>query len=1736
MPDTDDYSFAFQHWDHDLTNIEENLVVRAVYTITYKNASPSFDRTALMAMIRGMHGEEVLTDEEVNGEINQIMSVLGIYSEEHLFNLLAFVMPKIGELQTIDTPEAFNAWVIALTSDPNFDDEFIIDTLMHAIQVMLTNNVLYFDLTYLYDNIADYQGQIDNNIMLMGQIDTNAVNYCTVHTGENSGVCLTYYDKLKYGLSFKTAYEQAYNMYFWEGDHDSFKYDQLINIMEQYYYYTYVLVDPISAAMYMSDFSDYLDSLSPEEQADYAALIQLYNDWQLYQFEDQAEARSALDGIYDDGMQPVANHVETFFYDYQYLFFQNKNLYGNISNTEWDIQQQQNQHRTMSIFLGYLNTTEGYAKIRELLSDIYYTAKGLLTDVDPEIFALVHQIIGMSNSLSEGEKLDLSFLATPEKISIMIPKLAGLVTYIYDAFDPTTGTISLDNIISLGEDILTLAINNQEDLDATQKAAILAVMLPKVTEYANMALQTLGNLSTFLNSFDETKIQDTLDAVNYLMSLMPKDESDSSDPYVTMVSAPINYIGLVWAVANIIDVTLGDDSLDVDQLFGNIMDVYFDIRYKFQPDEDTKTDVKAAILANNARLIELAGIIASYDPLTIGVDGVAAIDEFMARAQAFVGVFQYGPEAILEPIVFGYEHEDFVNLVYMIGDYGMTEAEAEQMIVDIMAIMGQTDEETAYNILQALMMHVMNFRYVQTFTDLKTWYNGFYNLGYTRDEVANILIEVVKYKLGKDVAEGGYYDEEEAYYNNQIDMYEGMLIDYQGNINDVDAVVSGYLSSLDQTLIDNYMAYWAIAKEKEFRGIDMEYLENQYYYSDNNEFDYWTYQNLLSDFNDLFASYSQTVYDDWFASLDSHTQEVYGELFAGWNEYVLWYIGTFEPADDAMDFTLYDATGINSDYESFINQVRSYYYDMKNVENWISGYQNDLDRLAVDRTRSEMFLAYLNVPEKAALLQGTMLVASDEVDNLLETANETTFNMFFQILRQKLVGGLKIMVEPALPPESGMPGIDLSPEAVTGYVHDFAALLGALFQTIDETEMDNIKTLLHDVALIQFTAEGVVDPELTAMLDVIDLAADRYLTRIPEVTANLASVLAGLTIDDVTRVMGVVNMLPGQEISIVQGVFGVSILIDVFVYDDTPEIPGDTLDITMLIPYGLQLYYDVTTMFATDPTVVDPIASVFISHAEDLVAQAHTIAGFDPTSLSSADLDAIFALYKYVMWIGQYIQDPSTLVYPVPEDITFTYEHQDFVNLIIQMYGDYLSPEEIEAEIQTIMDVFETTDELTAFYSLMQLGSMFWALNNLNSFNDFLNFYNQIAVTTFTNTELASYMVNILKLQLDRWTADSWDYQYLTIDGPGYIQEYEDDITYYEGEMAAVDDEFTYEVGLLALNPTYAAAAPIATEMYGLAKQAEIAFYGWSNAESQAYGMEDFYFDYMTYHQLVLYKIGGAYYGDEFTGPDPVAYDNLFYSLSLKEQEVYGAIVLWAEQYWNAEVAYMAKWEELNPYGAINSYTEDFGNYIQNLRFQWSDAYWGKADNERWLQEENAYMAGIADRIKIKLTMQLFLSDPENVTLFKQVLASMMDTLDTTLAGLTEEQIANLDEIFWKGPLSDVMTTPEEAVMRVQALMLIFGPIFSDATVVDSPLNTLLQKLTYCYAQVSPIPTEGMTVEEYQAYVETTLMNFISQMYLVDGFDLMSPLTPSQIEEINLLGDYIQDFKTLLPHQESYIS
>ncbi|HOP57211.1 MAG TPA: hypothetical protein PLP02_03045 [Bacillota bacterium] len=1263
------YSYVFSGWDHALTNVNEDTTIRAQFVATYLFTTGTFNHADLLTLIRNLTDDTASSDAEIEAKIAMIMTMIGISSEEHLYDLLSEVPDLMTSFQAITSSSEFATWYAQLKA-AGFNKELITDTAINLIRNGVGMWIENYDPEDFADEILGYQNQISVNEAAITDIQTAVNLYCTLYTSDPAN-CQLLFSYILDDFYNYINYDNMYYSYFYSVDWEySDEYYNLQNYMDSYIYFSYQEGMETEAANALSEYNNYYSSLTEYQQNAFDPIIDAFSTYSEHYWAYTTPLTNDLSGLTDTQYgENVVQYLYSQEQSIENLYWTNHSLYQDIANVQDEMVRMEEQFMMFQTLQQYLQTQDGLDNLKILVIAFYDSLDAIATAPNADLFNLITTLI------SEGEEFDPSTITTSDALAYLV----GLVDMMEIVQTNMLSTASLANIIEIAEDLMPQFINNMDDLTSVEKAALIATITPKITQYVNMFASEYDNVLTFLDSMNFVKGEAVMDFVAFMSEYDEQNDTQIGGEY------PVH---MIYQVSVLVNTLIGDDSFDVSQLLSDLIVVYYDIDTEFQAVPSEVTDTQAAATANVERIIVLAGIIAAGDPDNLSPTQMASYVEIGIRVQAFITMFSDGFETALEPIVTTYVHGALVEAITHMFD--VSETEAEGIITDMLVIMGFEDEEDMYYFFVSVATHAQEMEIgINNYTDLESWINWFYDMGYTKEEIADIVYEMAVYVIDLRIATGGILENDIAYYENQILVYEGLIVDANAAIDSLSGEFTGMLGMASPEEVDLFMNFWTLQKEKSMREYTIMYME---YDVDYEYFDWGTYDGLKTY---LYEDYIGTPgamdsYNSMFYSLSPDEQAAYQPLMDQWMAYYD-FLPTYESSQSEVSSTsnLTDAyifvmNNLQYSYENQLSNIFSY----ESQITWMTEKIDDLNGQMELLTVLSEYLAN-TADGKDELVKNVIMIALDEVENLLSATDDATIDMFIALIQN--LSGM---------PDNGFDPATISASDIYNYTQEAANILTTLLATIDSTDQANIRAFVLDALEIKWTAEGEMTPtEISDQLTIIGSTFDKYYPRLVTILGMLSTALIQLDTTEIGDIMDTAGNIAGYDNSIAMMIVYVSEIADIFL-TDTPT----ALDYTTLVDYAVDAYFDITYDFNyTGEVNIADLQDVYEQYAASIAAYFHLIAAMDPDNLTTDNVKLIFSSYLYVRGLVGEIEEGGfeTMTYTAPDMMYpyYTYDYQDFYDLVDDMIGGDMT----ETEINDWISDYVTDSGLTAEEAMYQL-------------------------------------------------------------------------------------------------------------------------------------------------------------------------------------------------------------------------------------------------------------------------------------------------------------------------------------------------------------------------------------------------------------------------------------------------
>ncbi len=388
-----------------------------------------------------------------------------------------------------------------------------------------------------------------------------------------------------------------------------------------------------------------------------------------------------LKSYMDTNQWEVVNDMLDGYYGEDYYIYSDlANLYADMQNTLYDLN---NQSNYFVMTYTDLLTSDGYYYFSSFLNDkanAYNDIFSNLSDLQVRYNYMYEDLLMMQENAMKFQMLE-NFFADPANQELTISTLTILLNQI-DAYSQDPNIQSLDFLLFMFNDKMSLEMLNADELstafigagqfignmfstiDETDEATIKAflgavgaayVSVTEVTdpvEIANMEAAIVATIdlyfsdimdistyiSTFLQSMSVEKTQAVIDQIMNFTSIPEDEYSTINDQYAQVV-----------AVANIINILVGDSSLDYTSIITPVYSYIYDINVIFGHvyDDDLNT-MLTATLNQLDQIVLQSSVVAYIDPYNPSISDELLIQQIKdmvdGLGQYFIPLFDEEPE------------------------------------------------------------------------------------------------------------------------------------------------------------------------------------------------------------------------------------------------------------------------------------------------------------------------------------------------------------------------------------------------------------------------------------------------------------------------------------------------------------------------------------------------------------------------------------------------------------------------------------------------------------------------------------------------------------------------------------------------------------------------------------------------------------------------------------------------------------------------------------------------------------------------------------------------------------------------------------------------------------------------------------------------------------------------------------------------------------------------------------
>ena len=1576
---------------------------------TTTTSDGSFDRQDLIDYFISRAGETPPTSEQIEAEIDFYLNLLGTSSEEDLYNLLIgadTLMTGFDALATLQDIQALYNQAISL----GFDRQTVINLMINAFKQMLNQQLNDIDLTEYPADIADLEADLSQETADRASLISSVAAYCIDDT-EYAAQCQSLFDLAVSRYEARVAYQDLLNQTMWNSENfywDWNLFNDLLFNLDNLVRYTYYDVSVEMASEAQVNIINLLDFLSTDELSKYNPILDAYEAYLIIHYRDYSTLQDTMSSYTDDYSSYIVQIMDQNVFQYEQYSDNIADDTREIANrVEWQADRV-SEHALLTAIVAYFATASGTTKLTNLAGMLYDILGNVVLNFNQDTFDFILGLLSKQIILGPDMLTSENIANYPAMFSDVLALIRNTIT-----------TEDIDNIKSLAKDIIPIVLA-QAPIDPLELPALLAKVNTTVDQYVDMIFTAIDTVIIFTGNINQTKA----DAIYaFVIDMMNMGMSESE---------------MVIRISELVNLLTSDGSLNLDFIANSMIEVYFDVQYQLSPDETTVGLVKTAFMDNLDRILELANLIKDYDPMSLNAEQLILMDEMKSRVDAIGMAFKVGFESILDPISWEYDHEDFLALVQDLFGYYMTTEEAEGQIQMLMDFFSMTSEEDTYYLVKSIVNFGIQIKTIQSFTEFQNWIAAVSTLGFSNSEIAGYVFDFLTIKLDQDINNNN----ELQFYLDQIADYEASMLLLQIDLDNITALISAQIALLSPELRQAAWDYW-YAKVELFnlqRAVDETFNECTWV------IDYWTvmglhdsWTNYLTYLNDSMPEQATEMYNNFYAlfnELNTEQQSYVDAMRDAIEDYV---------NQDSVLKTLMVTMMGNPAYMPFMSlvnmQLSNYVNTLYNIYDyqwWIASLQEDIDRINAQIALYENYLLYMDDADNQLLIEEVITILINEVQHVVASADPATFDILFQLL----TGSMKPRVFMTEEPYDPFADIDLSALAILGYAEDLSTVLNALFDLMTPENVLKIKTLAFDLISIQLANEGKTVEEVAAQIALFDDAFAKYWPMLQETVGILSNTLDSLTEAKVQLFIDAIPLLSGSTENFAEIIITVSALIDSLVGEEA-------LDIQTLIASYLVLYFDVTSEYNPNLTDLADVQALFAGYITELLLLAAEIKDYDLSTLTEAQMATLYEAQNLGKYLVECLMDPES----IQADMTFTYVHQDFVDLVDMLFGFEGDVPQIESQIAMFITLFNTTEE-DAFYKVLLYGQMILSARNIESVEDAQAWILSILHSPLSKEQLAGYIVDALIMAYDQAMSGYSpldEIADLEID----LQDAEDDLIAIQADLAQFEADMTAGI-LTVLDPT---ANALLTQAWNEAHNLLIYQNQYWNVFNE--GQQSWSWDYHTYELLFAYRYGG--FGND---PDIDAYNSMWESLYFEEQVLYGPALNAYQAVYDSETNFYNYVSQLNALAMLSPDGENYLDiYILNARDTLFN-YQGMINNAEYRVGDVTWMlADAQNRARMLLAFGAFIADANNVILAKASLTMILDEIENLAINIDPEVINTLIGFTQSGGDLSGLTTAE-LLTFVHNISSISGLLFDT---IDAADEAILQEMisTFLYEYIN---------------------------------------------------------------------
>ncbi|MFA6791415.1 MAG: hypothetical protein WCR28_03145, partial [Candidatus Izemoplasmatales bacterium] len=496
-------------------------------------------------------------------------------------------------------------------------------------------------------------------------------------------------------------------------------------------------------------------------------------------------------------LNPIYWDIDEWEEQYQYLRHSIEAYDQYISEEEDYLTRIAKEEAKAEQWLVYVNTPIKATLIESVILVALDEVNHLLVSLDPlvmdELAGLVfNRYYGLPTIMMVDEP---DFEITPEMAQSILGQLSTALGSLFETMDETDDL----NVTTLLKDFLEIELISEGVTDPD-----LATML---TKYGNAIDRYYPEIETILDLFSDAVAGVDLTEITTILNYLP--EMSEYNPNQNVMMIYLSDIIRILTDKGTFETAEAAGTLDYPYLINLAVELMIDVQNDFEPLADplVLTQAQTNIVSHVEDILAKAFAIAAYDPSALPEDGMAKIYELQKYGEYFMNQLgAVGPVNIPYPFMdegvpmeFGYQHEDFVEILWDRYRYLITDDQVEDLILELTQVYETTEENTFF----LFIMTSDTFGWgkdIYNISEYLEWSESLSSFGLLKADMVHYLFGYLGMLQAGEVADLWQWDQI-SYYQDWISGYENDIAGYEIDLAEFNQILSEIPTNLTNPVL-----------------------------------------------------------------------------------------------------------------------------------------------------------------------------------------------------------------------------------------------------------------------------------------------------------------------------------------------------------------------------------------------------------------------------------------------------------------------------------------------------------------------------------------------------------------------------------------------------------------------------------------------------------------------------------------------------------------------------------------------------------------------------------------------------------------------------------------------------------------------------------------------------------------------------------------------------------------------